>query len=44
VRSADGTRFIVADWPFGPFTAAVADDRGVGYQVGLLADLNGQWR
>jgi hypothetical protein len=33
VQSAGGTRFIVADWPFGPFTATAADDRGVSYQI-----------
>jgi hypothetical protein len=33
VRSADGARFIVADWPFGSFTTTAADDRGVSYQV-----------
>ncbi len=33
VQSAGSARFIVAEWPFGPYTAAAADDRGVSYQV-----------
>ena len=32
VQSADGARFIVAGWPFRPFTAA--DDQGVSYYIG----------
>lgn len=32
-RSADGARFIVTEWPFGPLTATAADDRGVSYQL-----------
>jgi hypothetical protein len=32
LRSAGGARFIMAGWPFRPFTAA--DDRGASYQVG----------
>jgi hypothetical protein len=39
VRSADGARFVVADWPFGPFTATAADDRGVSYQVSWRGEL-----
>jgi len=39
VRSADGARFIVAGWPFGPFTATAADDRGVSYQVSWRGEL-----
>jgi hypothetical protein len=39
VRSTDGARFVVADWPFGPFTATAADDRGVSYQVSWLGEL-----
>jgi hypothetical protein len=33
VQSAGGARLIVAEWPFGPYTAAAADDRGASYQV-----------
>ena len=33
VQSAGGARFIVAEWPFGPFTFTAADDRGVSYQI-----------
>ena len=33
VQSAGGARFLVAEWPSGPFTATAADDRGVVYQV-----------
>ncbi len=33
VQSAGGARLIVAEWPFGPFTAIAADDRGVSYQI-----------
>ena len=33
VQSAGGARFLVAEWPSGPFTATAADDRGVIYQV-----------
>ena len=32
LQSAGGARFIMAGWPFRPFTAA--DDRGASYQVG----------
>jgi hypothetical protein len=32
-QSAGGGRFLVADWPSGPFTATAADDRGASYQV-----------
>ena len=33
VQSAGGARFIVADWPFRPFTFTAADDQGVSYQI-----------
>ena len=33
VHSAGGARFLVAGWPFCPFTATAADDRGVSYQL-----------
>ena len=33
VQSASGARFIVTDWPFGPFTLTAADDQGVSYQI-----------
>jgi hypothetical protein len=33
VQSAGSARFIVAEWPFGPFIATAADDQGVSYQV-----------
>src|SRR5205823_9966674 len=39
VRSGDGARFIVAEWPFGPFTATAADDRGASYQVSWRGEL-----
>ena len=39
VQSAGGARFIVADWPFRPFTFTAADDRGVSYQISW----RGEW-
>lgn len=33
VQSAGGARFIVTEWPFGPFTFTAADDQGVSYQI-----------
>lgn len=38
-RSSDGARFIVTDWPFGPFTATATDDRGVSYQVSWRGEM-----
>ena len=39
VQSAGGARFIVADWPFGPFTVTAADDRGVSYQISWRGEM-----
>jgi hypothetical protein len=39
VQSAGGARFIVAEWPVGPYTAAAADDRGVSYQVAWAGEM-----
>ena len=33
VQSAGGARFLVTEWPFGPFTVTAADDRGASYQI-----------
>ena len=33
VQSAGGARFLVAEWPFGPFTCTAADDRGLSYRT-----------
>ena len=39
VQSAGGARFIVAEWPFGPFTFTAADDRGVSYQISWRGEM-----
>ena len=39
VQSAGGTRFLVTEWPFRPFTVTAADDRGVSYQVAWRGEM-----
>lgn len=39
VQSAGGARFIVTEWPFGPFTLTAADDRGVSYQISWAGEM-----
>jgi len=39
VQSAGGARFIVTEWPFGPFTFTAADDRGVSYQISWRGEM-----
>ena len=39
VQWAGGARFIVAEWPFRPFTFAAADDRGVSYQISWRGEM-----
>ena len=39
VQSAGGARLIGAAWPFGPFTFAAADDRGVSYQISWRGEM-----
>ena len=33
VQSAGGARFIVDEWPLGPFICTATDDRGLSYQI-----------
>ena len=39
VQSAGGARFIVDEWPFGPFTCTAADDRGVSYRIAWAGEM-----
>jgi hypothetical protein len=39
VQSAGGARFIVAEWPFGPFTVTAADDQGTSYQISWRGEM-----
>jgi hypothetical protein len=39
VQSAGGARFIVAEWPFRPFTFTAADDRGISYQISWRGEM-----
>jgi hypothetical protein len=39
VQSAGGARFLVAEWPFRPFTFTAADDRGISYQISWRGEM-----
>jgi len=38
-QSLGGARFVVTEWPFGPFTFTAADDRGICYQISWAGEM-----